>query len=99
MALEALHPIIEACPRLVVAIVGFWHGEDTEEVLEVLEQLAVTDSRLVAMAFIDYTEDWEIGARGGDDYWVRAEAFVARKRRGEIQSVSPIVLQPLLQRR
>jgi hypothetical protein len=62
----------------VVAIVGFWHGEDTEEVLEVLEQLAVTDSRLVAMAFIDYTEDWEIGARGG---------------------VSPIVLQPLLQRR
>ncbi|KAJ7314512.1 hypothetical protein DFH08DRAFT_821527 [Mycena albidolilacea] len=80
LALEVLHPTIEACPRLVVVNVGLWHGEDTEEVLE------------FAMVFIDYTEDWGIGARGGDDCWVRAEAFAARKRKGEIENSSKLRL-------
>jgi hypothetical protein len=38
------------------------------------------------MVVLDYKKDWETGARGGDDFWTRAEAFVARKRKGEIES-------------
>ncbi|KAJ6531167.1 hypothetical protein B0H19DRAFT_471810 [Mycena capillaripes] len=31
-------------------------------------------------------DDWKTGAEGGDDFWVRADAFLARKRKGEIES-------------
>jgi hypothetical protein len=24
-------------------------------------------------------KDWQIGARGGDDFWVRAERFIAQR--------------------
>jgi len=27
--------------------------------------------------------DWEVGAKGGVDFWAAADAFVAQKRRGE----------------
>ncbi|KAJ7259328.1 hypothetical protein C8J57DRAFT_1515400 [Mycena rebaudengoi] len=32
--------------------------------------------------------DWLTGTRGGSDFWVRAEKFVAKRRRGEIQPAS-----------
>ncbi len=35
--------------------------------------------------YVDYYNDWETGARGGEDIWVRAEEFIARKRRGEVE--------------
>jgi hypothetical protein len=30
--------------------------------------------------------DWMAGTRGGSDFWVRAEKFVAKRRCGEIQT-------------
>jgi hypothetical protein len=32
-----------------------------------------------------YVEDWKVGVEGGEDFWVRAELFIAKRKRGEIQ--------------
>jgi hypothetical protein len=34
-----------------------------------------SDPRFVAMLLVDYEADWAHGARGGADYWARAEAM------------------------
>jgi hypothetical protein len=31
-----------------------------------------------------FIRDWQIGARGGDDFWVRAEQFIAKRISGEV---------------
>ncbi|KAJ7714002.1 hypothetical protein B0H16DRAFT_1619667 [Mycena metata] len=38
-------------------------------------RLTSNDARAVVMAPSGYKQDWEKGVRGGDDFWVRAEAF------------------------
>ncbi|KAJ7182937.1 hypothetical protein C8R43DRAFT_1116550 [Mycena crocata] len=45
------------------------------------------DPRLLSMVVddVDYEDDWLIGTRGGLDFWARADAFVAKRRRGEIK--------------
>ncbi|KAF8212780.1 hypothetical protein K438DRAFT_1751210 [Mycena galopus ATCC 62051] len=49
--------------------------------------LTFTDPRVVLMTMgYSYQADWTLGARGGDNFWVRAMAFVNRKRAGEIAS-------------
>ncbi|KAJ6476380.1 hypothetical protein C8R45DRAFT_1217054 [Mycena sanguinolenta] len=57
-----------------------------------------TDVRFVLSVVGSYWEDWEVGARGGTDFWAAAHEFVARKRRGEIEA-SRYVLDHLDQRR
>ncbi|KAJ6550231.1 hypothetical protein B0H19DRAFT_1160665 [Mycena capillaripes] len=39
-----------------------------------------SDPRVVALRLVDYHADWELGARGGQDYWIRAEALVKERR-------------------
>lgn len=48
---------------------------------------SIDDARFVVMVLLDdaYTEDWVIGTRGGLDFWGRADAFITKKRRGEIK--------------
>ncbi|KAF7366315.1 hypothetical protein MSAN_00887700 [Mycena sanguinolenta] len=48
-----------------------------------LESLA-HDVRFVCIPKPPFMSDWQIGARGGDDFWVRAENFIARRSCGEI---------------
>ncbi|KAJ6462461.1 hypothetical protein C8R45DRAFT_526237 [Mycena sanguinolenta] len=45
------------------------------------------EPRSVGMALKtrNYASDWETGVRGGSDFWARADAFVAMRRRGEIE--------------
>ncbi|KAJ7445039.1 hypothetical protein FB451DRAFT_1293179 [Mycena latifolia] len=43
------------------------------------------DPRFVMIAVADYEADWELGARGGEDYWARAEELV--NRRGAVSAV------------
>jgi hypothetical protein len=50
-----------------------------------VEELSVVDARLVVATYIDYYSDWERGAKGGKDIWIRAEEFMTRKRRGEVE--------------
>ncbi|KAJ7731768.1 hypothetical protein B0H16DRAFT_199941 [Mycena metata] len=49
------------------------------------EELDNVDDRYVTINFHDIVEQWVIGARGGNDSWARAERFIAKKRRGEMQ--------------
>ncbi|KAJ7131398.1 isoprenoid synthase domain-containing protein [Mycena epipterygia] len=49
--------------------------------------LSIEDVRFVCMVMEDdaYVGDWIIGTKGGMDFWARADAFVAKRRRGEIK--------------
>ncbi|KAJ7131407.1 hypothetical protein C8R44DRAFT_871899 [Mycena epipterygia] len=54
------------------------------------DPLSIDDIRFVCMILpdADYEEDWILGAKGGMDFWARADAFVAKRRRGEIKPES-----------
>ncbi|KAF7344677.1 hypothetical protein MVEN_01627900 [Mycena venus] len=43
------------------------------------------DPRFVASGTMDVYLDWQRGVRGGQDYWSRANAFIARKRAGKVE--------------
>ncbi|KAJ6542196.1 hypothetical protein DFH09DRAFT_46827 [Mycena vulgaris] len=43
------------------------------------------DSRAVLMIVDSFLQDWELGAEGGDDHWVRADSFVTKRRNGAIK--------------
>ncbi|KAJ6449823.1 hypothetical protein C8R47DRAFT_1171442, partial [Mycena vitilis] len=84
---DILPHLIAECSRLATAIALF-----SEKTLgaEFAHSLLITDPRMVVMVVAtDVMGDWKIGAMGGDDFWVRADAFVDSKRRGEIESKSP----------
>ncbi|KAJ6476353.1 hypothetical protein C8R45DRAFT_377588 [Mycena sanguinolenta] len=54
---------------------------------EIAGDLPTVDVRFVISTRDSKNEiDWEVGARGGTDFWAAADEFVARKRRGEIQA-------------
>ncbi|KAJ7714012.1 hypothetical protein B0H16DRAFT_532709 [Mycena metata] len=80
-----LDEVLAGCPRLRVVITAFWRERDWHRALAFANGLTTEDPRAVVMVSGDYTEDWERGARGGEDFWIRAEMFVARKRAGEIE--------------
>lgn len=78
------HIVLE-CPRLTVIatlLPSAFHA------IYYTDRLSVTDQRVVVRirAIGTYLAEWEAGARGGDDFWVRAERLLARKRKGEIAS-------------
>ncbi|KAJ7464133.1 hypothetical protein FB451DRAFT_1264721, partial [Mycena latifolia] len=74
--------VLEQCPRLHVLVrLWFQNNGPVEDM-----QFSITDSRLVVMWLAEnYRADWEAGVRGGDDFWARAERFIERKLRGEIE--------------
>ncbi|KAJ7628257.1 hypothetical protein DFH06DRAFT_1304324 [Mycena polygramma] len=85
---DILPDVLAECPRLLLAITAFWGDYERERAIRFAQDLTVSDPRIVVMVVPDYTKDWEIGARGGADYWLRAEEFVARKREeGETEPI------------
>ncbi|KAJ7131422.1 hypothetical protein C8R44DRAFT_978276 [Mycena epipterygia] len=48
---------------------------------------SINDVRFVCMVVSDddYEGDWIIGTKGGMDFWARADAFVTKRRHGEIK--------------
>ncbi|KAJ7501929.1 hypothetical protein B0H11DRAFT_690600 [Mycena galericulata] len=85
---DAILPqVIVECPRLLVIVTAYWYLDFPDEAKVFAEALTVTDPRVVVMAITEnYIVDWERGAREGIDFWVPAEDFVNRKRRGEVES-------------
>ncbi|KAJ7699025.1 hypothetical protein B0H17DRAFT_1196611 [Mycena rosella] len=81
--LPIMQGILEASPRIQVLLLSFFFGEEDDARL-VAARIKFVDARVVVGLYGDYRTDWERGARSGDDQWIRAEKFVARKRRGEI---------------
>ncbi|KAJ7174144.1 hypothetical protein C8R43DRAFT_636449 [Mycena crocata] len=49
---------------------------------EGLEYFA-NDTRSVVVVVQKYLEDWEVGADGGEDYWVKADEFIRKRQSGE----------------
>ncbi|KAF7338959.1 hypothetical protein MVEN_01972100 [Mycena venus] len=86
LAVDLLRPIIAECPRLTVVVTEFWHAGELEAAAKFAQSLAITDPRIVVMVVCNYKQDWRRGVRGGKDFCLQAEKFVARKRRGEINS-------------
>ncbi|KAJ7689287.1 hypothetical protein B0H17DRAFT_1135097 [Mycena rosella] len=78
--------VLATCPRLAVLI-------DMQLSLPVpADRLSVDDPRFVCVAvtYLNYKSDWVIGTQGGLDFWARADAFVAKKKRGEIKPTSGV---------
>ncbi|KAJ7303524.1 hypothetical protein DFH08DRAFT_55270 [Mycena albidolilacea] len=57
---------------------------------------SIDDIRFVYMdlQYPDFADGWIAQTRGGTDYWARADAFVERKRHGEIEPASRCFIQP-----
>ncbi|KAJ7155214.1 hypothetical protein C8R46DRAFT_437716 [Mycena filopes] len=80
-----LSDIVAECAQLLVVATAWWDmTEGAERASRFAQSLTFTDPRVVVMAIDNYTDDWKLGAEGGADFWVRAESFLARKRKGEI---------------
>ncbi|KAJ7488982.1 hypothetical protein FB451DRAFT_681331 [Mycena latifolia] len=55
-----------------------------------VEWLSADDARFICIVVADvaYARDWFAGTQDDSDFWARADAFVAKKRRGEIRPSS-----------
>ncbi|KAK6984067.1 hypothetical protein R3P38DRAFT_3108972 [Favolaschia claudopus] len=82
-----LQRITEEMPRILLLVVTCYSWGRGEGILFAENSLlTVRDPRIVVIVIqAKYEEDWRLGAWGGDDAWVRAEEFVARKRAGEVE--------------
>ncbi|KAJ7446002.1 hypothetical protein B0H11DRAFT_395049 [Mycena galericulata] len=86
LALLAITPLdvkiqlLHNCPHVEVLVSMHTRSESFEELA------FAEDVRFVSMSLSNkqYKLDWNSGANGGMDFWVRADKFVAMKRRGEI---------------
>ncbi|KAJ7857357.1 hypothetical protein B0H13DRAFT_1902282 [Mycena leptocephala] len=59
--------------------------EETPESSAVVGAVRFHIYRMGVATYVDYCNDWEMGARGGEDIWVHAEQFITRKRCGEVE--------------
>ncbi|KAJ6538917.1 hypothetical protein B0H10DRAFT_2203818 [Mycena sp. CBHHK59/15] len=66
-------------------LVNMWPYDARLRAMEVSQDPPVQDARFVVLMLEDWRNDWDLGARGGDDFWIRADMFIAEKRRGEIE--------------
>ncbi|KAF8202647.1 hypothetical protein K438DRAFT_1965139 [Mycena galopus ATCC 62051] len=82
---QIVDDVLRACPLIHVLIVAF-SISDKEGPDTYLEHSSISDIRFVMVAFVDYYRDWELGARGGEDIWVRAEEFISRKKGGDLEA-------------
>ncbi|KAJ7620105.1 hypothetical protein FB45DRAFT_929482 [Roridomyces roridus] len=79
--LPLLPSVLRACASLrVLALVMPSSSPVRVQISDELTQ----DMRFVWMACDEYIRDWHQGALTGEDYWARAEAFIDRRRRGDL---------------
>ncbi|KAJ7024274.1 hypothetical protein C8F04DRAFT_163455 [Mycena alexandri] len=82
VAVDNASNILEQCPRLRILFIlcHLLYAEVADAISS-----EITDMRCVVVVRGDPIHDWSGWvAHGGNDFWAGAEAFVARKRRGEI---------------
>ncbi|KAF8169151.1 hypothetical protein K438DRAFT_1855752 [Mycena galopus ATCC 62051] len=76
--------ILGQCTHLMVLVLMVY---DIVQVQDIANNPPTTDVRFIVSSGIDdYWGDWKIGVEGGTDFWVAADAFIAQRRRGEIQA-------------
>ncbi|KAK7042208.1 hypothetical protein R3P38DRAFT_2889145 [Favolaschia claudopus] len=69
---------LTGCPKLRVLVSLYWQFHTSSVPEHGLEPLG-QDTRFVCMPAPRFSHDWQVGARGGEDFWVRAEDFVAQR--------------------
>ncbi|KAJ7082028.1 hypothetical protein B0H15DRAFT_853204 [Mycena belliarum] len=85
--------VLAACPRLHVLVRLWFQRKDAEAE----HTCTIDDSRFVVMcAWGNFRADWERGVRGGDDLWARAERFIERKLRGELEQSDYLLLEDVV---
>ncbi|KAJ6598390.1 hypothetical protein DFH09DRAFT_1394599 [Mycena vulgaris] len=83
---DFLRHVLDQCSHLQL-VVNFLHTPDIEVARRIAASPPVADVRFVVYVCDNYWDDWYTGTRGGNDFWAAADAFVARKRRGEIEGM------------
>ncbi|KAJ7440606.1 hypothetical protein FB451DRAFT_1058754 [Mycena latifolia] len=83
----AFDAVLLHCSFLQVLILNVAHQNNIVDLTEEYTSFA-EDPRLVLMVLEDAMSDWELGADGGADYWVRAERFVKKRESGAIKGES-----------
>ncbi|KAJ7282382.1 hypothetical protein C8J57DRAFT_1463116 [Mycena rebaudengoi] len=78
--------MLKKCDKLHILVHMYWTQQDLRKRPEAVPDFV--DQRLVLIVLDKNIEDWAAGAKGGQDFWTRADKFVAKKRRGEIKPVS-----------
>ncbi|KAK7045262.1 hypothetical protein R3P38DRAFT_191186 [Favolaschia claudopus] len=82
-----LRPVLESrspASKLQVFIVGYWDSWMKTHATQFALNPPIGDPRLVVMMLSSLKEDWVAGVTGGEDFWARADAFLAAKKRGDI---------------
>ncbi|KAF7373258.1 hypothetical protein MSAN_00534700 [Mycena sanguinolenta] len=82
-SLDTIPRIFTQCLRLQLLVLM---DADEEIINEIADNPPTADVRFVVSGLGSYSSDWEVGARGGTDFWIAGDEFVARKRRGEIEA-------------
>jgi hypothetical protein len=82
--------LLRTCPSLRV-LIGFMRGLPTTLLGSPDEQDLARDPRFVTMYRPDALKNWAIGANTGIDHWSRADEFIAKRRSGEVDGMSPSV--------
>ncbi|KAJ7851074.1 hypothetical protein B0H14DRAFT_2571075 [Mycena olivaceomarginata] len=76
--------VLQECSRLELLFVH-WLDEGSYKSSQIPH---VYDVRFLVGLCDEYWNDWELGARGGADFWARGDDFVRRKRKGEIEGTA-----------
>ncbi|KAJ7040687.1 hypothetical protein C8F04DRAFT_1081754, partial [Mycena alexandri] len=92
---DIVRRLLNECAHLQI-LINMWtdpayNRGKAEEIVARHYSAGVTDVRFVVVICRDYWSDWEVGACGGVDFWAAADAFVARKRRGEIEATCAVI--------
>lgn len=84
--------VLSNCRRLQILI--YLYDSEPRPLEDISRDLSIDDVRFVlTMSEVDYfPADWKAGTQGGQDYWARADIFVAKRRRGEVQPRASISL-------
>ncbi|KAJ6494952.1 hypothetical protein DFH09DRAFT_1337493 [Mycena vulgaris] len=83
ISLSLLRGVLRNCKTLRVFI-NLWRDFKEIQPEEYCESVGMSDARFVMLETGDWVYEWEIGVRGGQDMWDRAQKFIADKERGAI---------------
>ncbi|KAJ7661977.1 hypothetical protein DFH06DRAFT_363198 [Mycena polygramma] len=93
MSDSTIHGALRHCPLLEVLVIV--HSQQLELQQAELNFGTVSDDpRFVRLVVTDRLSDWEMGARGGEDYWIKAKALVDRRRYGKPSNTKSLAENP-----
>ncbi|KAJ7616570.1 hypothetical protein FB45DRAFT_934491 [Roridomyces roridus] len=79
--------VLETCASLRVLIfLTVYRTRESVVDVATAQQLG-RDGRFVHMCCFRYIKDWHMGALTGNDYWARAEIFIAKRKAGEVNAL------------